>query len=242
MRQVTKKGLITVAAAGGLLGLASGSAQAESNAGGAAANSPGVASGNTIQAPVNAPVTLCGNTVNVVGVLNPAFGNNCVVGGGSGGGPGGPGGGGGAEASGTAAGSPGVASGNNIQAPVNAPVTACGNSVSVVGVLNPVFGNGCAVDAEAPAPPAPPAPPVSPEAPEEPTDPAPPAEPVDEEPAPLPADPAPEAVPVSDAQDPAGELAATGGGLPVAGVLPLGAGLLFGGVVLYRRGRLARQG
>lgn len=28
--------------------------------------------------PVHVPVNLCGNTINVIGLLNPAFGNHCV--------------------------------------------------------------------------------------------------------------------------------------------------------------------
>ncbi|WP_346428778.1 chaplin [Streptomyces sp. Z26] len=78
MRQVTKKGLITVAAAGGVLALSGGTAFADSGAQGAASDSPGVLSGNTIQLPVHVPVNLCGNTIDVVGLLNPAFGNTCV--------------------------------------------------------------------------------------------------------------------------------------------------------------------
>lgn len=46
-------------------------------------------------------------------------------------------------ATGTAAGSPGVLSGNEAQAPVHLPVGACGNTVSVVGLLNPTAGNAC---------------------------------------------------------------------------------------------------
>ncbi|MFI9328150.1 chaplin [Kitasatospora sp. NPDC052868] len=45
---------------------------------GVAANSPGVASGNQVQVPVHVPVNLCGNSVNVIGLLNPAFGNSCA--------------------------------------------------------------------------------------------------------------------------------------------------------------------
>ncbi|MGW0971144.1 chaplin [Streptomyces sp. NPDC002516] len=45
---------------------------------GAAANSPGVLSGNVIQIPVTIPVNLCGTTVNVVALLNPAAGNTCT--------------------------------------------------------------------------------------------------------------------------------------------------------------------
>ncbi|PWI42971.1 chaplin [Streptomyces sp. ICBB 8177] len=43
-----------------------------------AAMSPGVISGNAIQVPLNVPINLVGNTVNVIGILNPAFGNSGV--------------------------------------------------------------------------------------------------------------------------------------------------------------------
>lgn len=59
-----------------------GLAMADAGAQGAAVGSPGVVSGNVIQVPVNVPVNLCGNTVDVIGLLNPAFGNTCVNGGG----------------------------------------------------------------------------------------------------------------------------------------------------------------
>lgn len=45
---------------------------------GKAKNSPGIVSGNIVQAPVHVPVNACGNTISVVGVLNPTFGNYCV--------------------------------------------------------------------------------------------------------------------------------------------------------------------
>lgn len=85
MRHVARKGLFTIAAAGGML-VAAGAAAAQADAGaeGVATNSPGVASGNTVQVPVHVPVNACGNTVNVGGALNPAFGNKCVNGGGTG--------------------------------------------------------------------------------------------------------------------------------------------------------------
>ncbi|MFJ2753642.1 chaplin [Streptomyces sp. NPDC087297] len=57
---------------------AAGLAGADSGAEGAAVNSPGVLSGNTIQIPVHIPVNLCGNTVNVIALLNPAFGQTCT--------------------------------------------------------------------------------------------------------------------------------------------------------------------
>ncbi|GAA1903029.1 chaplin ChpG [Streptomyces durmitorensis] len=65
---------VAVAAMAGSAGIAA----ADAGAQGAATNSPGVASGNAVQVPVHVPVNACGNTVNVIGLLNPAFGNTCV--------------------------------------------------------------------------------------------------------------------------------------------------------------------
>lgn len=45
---------------------------------GTATGSPGLLSGNVVQVPVDIPVNACGNTLNVVGLLNPAAGNTCV--------------------------------------------------------------------------------------------------------------------------------------------------------------------
>ncbi|MCC9311616.1 chaplin [Kitasatospora sp. RB6PN24] len=55
-----------------------GSALASAGAEGVAAHSPGVLSGNAIQVPVHIPINLCGDSVNVIGLLNPAFGNTCI--------------------------------------------------------------------------------------------------------------------------------------------------------------------
>ncbi|MEV5727381.1 MULTISPECIES: chaplin [Streptomyces] len=44
---------------------------------GVAKHSPGVLSGNVVQIPVNAELNVCGNSVNIVGLLNPAVGNTC---------------------------------------------------------------------------------------------------------------------------------------------------------------------
>ncbi|MFI6687293.1 chaplin [Streptomyces sp. NPDC050485] len=51
---------------------------ADAGAEGAAIGSPGVLSGNLLQVPVHLPINVCGNTVSVIGALNPAFGNTCV--------------------------------------------------------------------------------------------------------------------------------------------------------------------
>ncbi|MET7301289.1 chaplin [Embleya sp. NPDC005575] len=79
MHQFAKKGLLVViTTTGALASAAVGVANAGSAADGAAVGSPGVASGNNIQIPIHVPVNVCGNTVNVIGALNPAFGNHCV--------------------------------------------------------------------------------------------------------------------------------------------------------------------
>ena len=73
-----KKIVAAAAATGGLVLAGAGIAAADSGAQGAAVHSPGVLSGNVIQAPIHVPVNVCGNTVSVIGLLNPAFGNTCT--------------------------------------------------------------------------------------------------------------------------------------------------------------------
>ncbi|MFK8910552.1 chaplin, partial [Streptomyces sp. YS-3] len=216
MRQVIKKTLFTAMAASSVLSMSGACAHA-ADAHSETGDSPGVLSGNSIQAPLDVPVNACGNTVDPVGALNPAFGNTCSHGpdeedayeqayervyqryqddGGDGSYRGGHGGSYGddryehdrgyghdrdydrgpesgygdeygyghghgygygddyrrddhrhAAPTGTHAethGSPGVLSGNAIQAPVKAPVNLCGNTVNVIALLNPAFGSNCA--------------------------------------------------------------------------------------------------
>ncbi|QES48706.1 chaplin [Streptomyces venezuelae] len=50
------------------------------------------------------------------------------------------------KAEGAAVGSPGVLSGNLVQVPVHVPINVCGNAVSIIGALNPAFGNVCIND------------------------------------------------------------------------------------------------
>ncbi len=73
-----KKVVAAAAATGGLVLAGAGLAVADAGAQGAAVHSPGVGSGNVIQAPVHVPVNVCGNTISVIGLLNPAFGNTCI--------------------------------------------------------------------------------------------------------------------------------------------------------------------
>ncbi|WP_336318515.1 chaplin [Streptomyces lavendofoliae] len=249
MRHTRRNGLVTLMATGGALALAAGYAHADSDAAGATAESPGVISGNTIQLPVALPVNVCGNTVNVVGLLNPAAGNTCqnkggghqhkdrpgTSHGGHGSTNGGKGGnGGGASADGAAVESPGVISGNGIQLPIDLPVNASGNSINLVGILNPTFGNESSNGGGKPpvTPQKPPkgdepvAPPESDE-PDAPEAPAPVPAPAGEAPAPLP-------------QTSSTSLAATGSGTGLIGVgVPAAMGLMLGGGLLYRRFRSA---
>lgn len=258
MRQVTRKGLITMAAAGGVLALSGGYAHADAGAVGGASNSPGVLSGNSVQIPLEVPVNVCGNSVNVVGLLNPAAGNACAnnsngaaagqhgssAGSSSSGshaaghgrasddrgqgvraGTGkhraaGSDNGGGATAQGVAKGSPGLLSGNQIQVPIDIPVNACGNSVTIGGLLNPALGNTCENDSTPPVVPETPVTHVTPPTPGPHT---------------VPNAPEPQTPPESTPQ-----LAHTGaGGLDL--LIPASAGLLLAGAgtVLYRRAKAA---
>src|SRR6188472_267838 len=77
MKRVTRTGVMAVAVVSGAMAVTL-PAHADSAANGVAAGSPGLISGNGVQLPVHLPVNLCGNTVDVVGVLNPAAGNTCA--------------------------------------------------------------------------------------------------------------------------------------------------------------------
>jgi hypothetical protein len=81
MRSISKAGLL-LGAASAVIVAGAGVASADSTAVGAAFDSPGVLSGNVIQIPVDVDANVCGNSLNVIGLLNPAFGNTCVNGGG----------------------------------------------------------------------------------------------------------------------------------------------------------------
>ncbi|MFF6995139.1 chaplin [Streptomyces sp. NPDC008313] len=72
--------MVVAAAATSILSLYGNPAFADSHANGNASDSPGVLSGNNVQVPVHVPVNACGNSVNLIGALNPAFGNACVNG------------------------------------------------------------------------------------------------------------------------------------------------------------------
>lgn len=224
MRRATRNGVFAVAAASGAMAVAlpvsAAFAAGGADADGTAAGSPGLVSGNGIQLPVHVPVNVCGNTVNVVGLLNPAAGNACANRStgksGSAGKNGTSTASGGASAHGRTAGSPGVLSGNGVQLPVELPVNVTGNSVNVVGVGNPATGNHSANEpGDTPRTPKPATP--TPRAPK-------PSAPARSHPAPHTPRPA------------ASSLAHTGADLAAPAVAG-SAALLVAGAVLYRRFR-----
>lgn len=72
-------GALVVSAATGMAVIgAAGIALADAGAGGAAADSPGIESGNVLQLPINEPLNLCGNSASVPGLLNSVSGNACA--------------------------------------------------------------------------------------------------------------------------------------------------------------------
>ncbi|WP_406451180.1 chaplin [Streptomyces sp. NBC_00876] len=73
--------VVLTVAAGALAFAGAGTASADSGAQGVAYGSPGVLSGNVVQIPISIPINACGNSVNVLALLNPAAGNTCVNGG-----------------------------------------------------------------------------------------------------------------------------------------------------------------
>ena len=72
-----KKSAAVVAGVVMAMGMAA-PAFADTDATGTAASSPGFLSGNVIQVPLHVPLSACGNTVDIVGLLNPASGISCL--------------------------------------------------------------------------------------------------------------------------------------------------------------------
>lgn len=258
--------MLSAAAATSILSLSGTSAFAATDANAQALDSPGLLSGNSVQAPLEVPVNLCGNTVNAAALANPASGNDCAsssapVEDGYGSDaheshvtPAKPQGdedstGYGSDAQ--TAQSPGLLSGNSVQAPVEAPVEVCGDSVGGVAVASGAYGNTCE---EAPQPQTPPTPVQTPgvdvpvaSAPIPPAKPATPRAPAAHPPvAAKPTAPheRPQQVraprPVHEAP-PRDHLAETGADGTLLGAAGASVALLLGGAVLYRRGTAASR-
>ncbi|MEV8016151.1 chaplin family protein [Streptomyces sp. NPDC086554] len=147
--------MLTAAAATSILSLSGANAFA-ADADGAASDSPGILSGNSVQAPVEVPANACGNSVDAVGAENPATDNSCANYGDStaprerpdkteptaDARP--------TAAPGEAKKSPGVLAGNSVQDLLE--VLVCGTTGDTVGALTPTTGDSCADAALAPSP------------------------------------------------------------------------------------------
>ncbi|MCL3996399.1 chaplin [Streptomyces lavenduligriseus] len=77
MSRIAKAAAVALGA-GAVVVSGSGLALADADAHGAAVGSPGVISGNLIQVPIGIPINVCGNTIDIIALLNPAFGNACA--------------------------------------------------------------------------------------------------------------------------------------------------------------------
>ncbi|MFE2427336.1 chaplin [Streptomyces sp. NPDC059373] len=89
MKRLSKAAVLTVAAGAAILGTAGGAVAHDGHSGASAEakaiGSPGVLSGNVIQVPVNVPINVCGNSIDLIlAIANPAIGNVCINGGGGG--------------------------------------------------------------------------------------------------------------------------------------------------------------
>ncbi|WP_084518137.1 chaplin family protein [Microtetraspora niveoalba] len=83
-----------------------------------------VLGGNQVVAPINAPINVCGNSVAVLGdAFSGCKGGASVSGGGNGGGAG----------RNVTSGAHSILGGNQIVAPIAAPINVCGNAVAVLG-------------------------------------------------------------------------------------------------------------
>src|SRR5918999_1147344 len=80
-----------------------------------------VLGGNQVSVPVNAPINACGNSIALVGTAGSSCEGGATAQGGSGAG------------SGRTSGTHSVGGGNQVTAPIKAPVNVCGNAVAVLG-------------------------------------------------------------------------------------------------------------
>ncbi|MFH8370686.1 chaplin [Streptomyces sp. NPDC018031] len=77
MKNIKKLAATTIAAGGLVLAGAGVASAAGSTAHGDAVGSPGVVSGNVLQVPVKVSANVCGDSVDIIGLVNPAAGNAC---------------------------------------------------------------------------------------------------------------------------------------------------------------------
>ncbi|GAA0588965.1 chaplin family protein [Actinomadura livida] len=105
----------------------------------ASAGNVGLGNGNQVFAPISVPIDVCGNAIAIAGLSQAECTGGAQVGsGGSGNGYRGADrgdhrhGGGGGELNQLSYGNVGLGNGNQVYAPINAPISVCGNAVSAV--------------------------------------------------------------------------------------------------------------
>ncbi|MFF9848952.1 chaplin [Streptomyces litmocidini] len=74
----TAKAVVLFAGVAASVAGVTGVAVADPGAAGAAVASPGIVCGDVVRVPIHVPTRVCGNTVDIIGALDPAFGNTCV--------------------------------------------------------------------------------------------------------------------------------------------------------------------
>ncbi|GAA0974007.1 hypothetical protein GCM10009555_029680 [Acrocarpospora macrocephala] len=95
----------------------------------------GVLAGNQVVAPITAPINICGNAVAIAGeAFAGCIGGSSVKNGGKGAG------------GNTTSGRSGVLAGNQVVAPITAPINACGNAVAALGASEAHCKGGVSAD------------------------------------------------------------------------------------------------
>lgn len=138
MHGIAKRGLALVAATSGIVlgGAAVASANGASTTS-TTTQSGGAVAGWNVQAPVNVPVNVCGNSVEAIAFHEVVNGTTCTDYQG-------------ASATSTTTRSGGIGAGNIVQAAGNVPVNVCGNTVVGAGIKNTYEGSTCTNNASGP--------------------------------------------------------------------------------------------
>jgi hypothetical protein len=140
MHGIAKRGLALFAATSGIVlaGAAVASADAGATTTATTSQSGGAVAGWAVQAPINVPVNVCGNSVEALAFKEMVHGTTCTNKH-----PG-------AVATASTTKSGGIGAGNTVQVAGNVPVNVCGNTVAGAAVKNDYEGSTCVNNASGP--------------------------------------------------------------------------------------------